>query len=103
MLSKFLKTLTHGLVTANIIYGVSMLCAQFAVAQTAHGISMHGEPSLPADYKKFSFEDSRTVIGGKLTRAEIGSFDSLNPFLVRGTAPEGLRDFVFESLMVRHA
>ena len=102
MLSKFLKTLTHGLVTANIIYGVSMLCAQFAVAQTAHGISMHGEPSLPADYKKFSFADSRTVIGGKLTRAEIGSFDSLNPFLVRGTAPEGLRDFVFESLMVRH-
>ena len=102
MRSKFLKTLTYGLVIANVIFGISMLSANIAIAQSLHGISMHGDPGLPSNYKKFSFADSRTVIGGKLTRAEIGSFDSLNPFLVRGTAPEGLREFVFESLMVRH-
>lgn len=102
MRSKFLKTLTYCLVTANVIFGISMLSAHIAIAQTTHGISMHGEPALPSNYKKFSFADSRTVIGGKLTRSEIGSFDSLNPFLVRGTAPEGLRELVFESLMIRH-
>ena len=102
MRSKFLKTLTLGLIVAHLIGGISMLSVSIALAQTSHGIAMHGEISLPYNYKKFSFADSRTIIGGKLTRAEIGSFDSLNPFLVRGTAPEGLRDFVFESLMVRH-
>ncbi|MEC6998746.1 MAG: ABC transporter substrate-binding protein, partial [Pseudomonadota bacterium] len=102
MRTKFLKTLTFSLIVAHIIGSVSMLGVSIAFAQTSHGIAMHGEMRLPTNYKKFSFADSRTIIGGKLTRAEIGSFDSLNPFLVRGTAPEGLRDFVFESLMVRH-
>lgn len=102
MRPKFLKTLTFSLIVAHIIGSISMLGVSIALAQTSHGIAMHGEMSLPSNYKKFSFADSRTIIGGKLTRAEIGSFDSLNPFLVRGTAPEGLRDFVFESLMVRH-
>ena len=30
-----------------------------------------------------------------------GSFDSLNPLIVRGVPPHGIRDFVIESLMAR--
>ena len=80
MRPKFLKTLTFSLIVAHIIGSISMLGVSIALAQTSHGIAMHGEMSLPSNYKKFSFADSRTIIGGKLTRAEIGSFDSLNPF-----------------------
>ena len=103
---KIHKTRASGLLVASIMTGILLLGMPTSSAQTtpdiSHGISMHGSPKLPPDYKKFSFADSRTIIGGKLTRAEIGSFDSLNPFLVRGTAPEGLRELVFESLMIRH-
>ena len=68
----------------------------------SHAIAMHGQPALEPDYQRFSFADSRTVSGGALTQAIIGGFDSLNPFLVRGNAAEGLRQHIFESLLVRH-
>ena len=41
--------------------------------------------------------------GGRLTLGELGTFDSLNPFIVRGVAPSGLRGLVFESLLARSA
>ncbi len=38
---------------------------------------------------------------GRLALGVLGTFDSLNPFIIRGVAPSGLREYVFESLMTR--
>ncbi|MDD9841839.1 MAG: extracellular solute-binding protein, partial [Alphaproteobacteria bacterium] len=85
------------------------LASQSALAQTTppptpptHGIVMHGTPKLAPDFDRFTYTNSRPIIGGRLVQAQLGSFDSLNPFIVRGQAAVGLRAHVFESLMVQH-
>ncbi len=66
-----------------------------------HGIAMHGEPKYPADFNQFDYVNARAPKGGQVRLAVIGSFDSLNPMIVRGSAAAGIRWHVFESLMAR--
>ncbi len=66
-----------------------------------HGIAMHGELLYPPEFEHFSYADPDAPQGGRLTRAVLGSFDSLNPLVVRGVPARGLREYVFESLMAR--
>lgn len=73
-----------------------------ASAQAQHGIAMHGAPALPPDYTAFGYVNPDAPKGGALKLAEYGSFDSLNPFIVRGQTPRGLREWVFDSLMRRN-
>ncbi|WP_205042268.1 extracellular solute-binding protein [Rhodoligotrophos defluvii] len=62
---------------------------------------MHGEPLYPATFSHFNYVNPEAPKGGTLTLPVVGTFDSLNPFILRGQAPSGLRDYVFESLMAR--
>jgi len=61
-----------------------------------HGVPLHGD-----DFSHFRYVDPDAPKGGRLTLGVVGSFDSLNPFIVQGVPARGLRDFVFESLMTR--
>lgn len=67
----------------------------------SHAIAMHGDPLYPSDFQHFSYANPQAPIGGVIHYGAVGSFDSLNPFIVRGTAAVGIRDQVFESLMAR--
>ncbi len=73
---------------------------------------MHGEPALPAGFDHFGYANPAAPKGGRLVQGVLGSFDSLNPFIVRGLPPQGLRaplvsggniisNTVVETLMVR--
>jgi microcin C transport system substrate-binding protein len=66
----------------------------------AHGIAMHGAPKYAPEFGHFDYADPNAPKGGVLRRARVGSFDSLNPFIVRGVPARGLR-LVYESLMAR--
>ncbi len=68
---------------------------------TATSIAMHGRPALPDDFTALPYANPGAPKGGQLTLSQIGTFDSLNPFVVKGTSPSGMRGFVFESLMMR--
>jgi peptide/nickel transport system substrate-binding protein len=77
-------------------------------AAPLHGIAMHGEPALPADYKHFSYVDPDVKKGGRISYGVVGTFDSLNPFILKSmrTTARGMWDpefgnLVYESLMVR--
>jgi len=70
-------------------------------AEPRHGIAMHGEPLYPSGFDHFAYMNPDAPKGGDMRFAAIGSFDSLNPFIVQGTAALGLREWVFESLMAR--
>ena len=72
-----------------------------AVAQM-HGLAMHGAPQLPADFKHYDYAAPNALKGGTLRQGQIGSFDSLNPFSIRGNAARNIRERVFESLLDRH-
>src|SRR5918992_2926390 len=81
-----------------------------AMAEPRHAIAMQGEPALPADYQHFSYANPDAPKSGSITYCVIGSFDNLNPFIVKSlrTTARGVIDvifgnLVFESLMTRNA
>ena len=62
---------------------------------------MHGEPREGADFSHFSYVNPDAPKGGRATFAVQGTFDSLNPFIIKGVSADGLRDYVYESLLAR--
>jgi peptide/nickel transport system substrate-binding protein len=66
-----------------------------------HGIAMHGEPSLPPDFPRLRYANPAAPKGGRLTQGVLGTFDSLNPFIIKGLAPPQVRGYVVESLLAR--
>jgi peptide/nickel transport system substrate-binding protein len=73
-----------------------------ANATPKHGIAMHGEPALPPDFKHLPYANPDAPQGGTLKQAVTGTFDSLSPFIVKGTSATGVRTYVFESLLGRN-
>jgi microcin C transport system substrate-binding protein len=63
----------------------------------AHGGAMHGDPLYGPNFTHFAYVDPNAPKGGSLSLAAIGSFDSLNPFIVKGTSATGL-GLVYETL-----
>ncbi len=68
-----------------------------------HAIALHGTPKYGPDFKHVEYVNPNAPKGGMLKLNAIGSFDSLNPFIVKGTPAAGLNfmrsGFVYESLM----
>ncbi len=72
-----------------------------AVAEPQHGIAMYGDPALPPDFVSLPYVNADAPTGGRIVTAEVGSFDSLNPFVRKGSTPWQLRFFLGESFMGR--
>lgn len=70
-------------------------------AEPQHGIAMHGEPGYASDFSHFSYADPNAPKGGSITLSVIGTFDSINPLIIKGVSAAGVRAHVFESLMAR--
>jgi peptide/nickel transport system substrate-binding protein len=62
---------------------------------------MHGAPALPADFRQMPYANPDAPKGGRMIQGVLGTFDSLNPFIVRGIAVPQMRGYVIESLMTR--
>ena len=78
-----------------------ILCALSASAEPRHGLSMYGDPALPADFVSLPYANPDAPKGGAITLGNTGGFDSLNPFVLKGTSPWQLPIFTHESLMGR--
>ena len=91
-----------------VLVAVGLAAAVPAPADAAsHGLAMHGEPALPPDFPHLPYADPDAPQGGTITFGILGTFDSLNPFIARGTIALGLRDLlygnlVYESLLDRN-
>ncbi|WP_421361053.1 extracellular solute-binding protein [Agrobacterium rosae] len=79
----------------------ALLFSGLALAEPLHGISMHGTPALPADYKSFPYVNPDVKKGGRVSYGVVGTFDSLNPFVLKGmrTTARGVWDPEFGNLM----
>jgi microcin C transport system substrate-binding protein len=55
-----------------------------------HALSLLDAPSLPRDFSHFPWVDPDAPKGGEIALTAIGSFDSFNPFILRGTAAVGI-------------
>lgn len=69
-------------------------------AFAGHGVSLNGELKYGRDFKQFSYTSPEAVKGGSLVLHDIGSFDKMNPFTLKGEAPYGLEALVYEPLAV---
>ncbi len=75
--------------------------ASWAWAEPQHGIAMYGDPAMPADFTALPYVNPDAPTGGRIVTAEVGTFDSLNPYTLKGNAPWQLRFLIGESLMSR--
>jgi peptide/nickel transport system substrate-binding protein len=81
---------------------LTILIAGPAVAEPKHGIAMHGEPALQAGFTHLPYANPDAPQGGIFKQAITGSFDSVNPFIVKGQKATGVSVYVYESLMTRN-
>jgi microcin C transport system substrate-binding protein len=69
-------------------------------APMKHALAMHGEPKYPNGFQHVDYVNPNAPKGGVLKRADIGTFDNLNNFLLMGKAPTGL-NLTYDTLMQR--
>ena len=87
-LNKFLIILTILLVNSSILYANSSI----AIGYT---------PKYSNNFKNFEYVNPDIAKGGLIKLSAFGSFESLNPFLLKSLSAAGLNDLVFETLMER--
>jgi len=67
----------------------------------SHAVAMHGAPRYGPDFAHLDYANPDAPKGGALRMAVVGSFDSLNPFIVAGRSAAGGRGYHFPSLLAR--
>lgn len=72
-------------------------------AMASHAIALGSDPKYPADFTAFAYANPQAKKGGEIVLPNPDrrtSFDSLNPFIIKGTSAAGLTSLMFESLGV---
>ncbi|MGR3321299.1 MAG: extracellular solute-binding protein [Pseudooceanicola sp.] len=67
----------------------------------SHGIAMYGAPALPEDFTALPYANPDAPKGGRVVTGNTGGFNSVNPFIQKGTAPWQLRYLTHETLLYR--
>lgn len=84
------------------VLGLVLFAFTATVAQAAdhpvHGLALHGEPKYAADFTRFDYVNPDAPKGGEIKLAAAGTFDTLNPFTLKGIAAPGI-GMLFQTLM----
>ncbi|MGH7003701.1 MAG: extracellular solute-binding protein, partial [Alphaproteobacteria bacterium] len=96
---RLLARLGAGTAAAGLLRAMPAL-AQGTDSTKAPGIAMHGEPKYKPGFTHFDYVNPAAPKGGTLYYG-VGSatFDSLNPFILKGTNAGGIIEFTFATLM----
>jgi len=85
--------------------GLAVACAlMVATAARAedikpvHALAMHGAPKYSANFTHFDYVNPDAPKGGEVRLAALGTFDSLNPFILKGVPAAGIGS-TFDTLM----
>jgi microcin C transport system substrate-binding protein len=70
-----------------------------AGAETTHGLSIHGDLKYPPGFPHFAYVNPAAPKGGDVRLAATGTFDNLNPFILKGVPAQGMGG-TFETLLV---
>lgn len=93
---RFLHWLAIGLLMGGI--GLSTVVS----GEPVHGLALHGTPKYGPDFSHFAYVNPNAPKGGEARFAAIGSFDTFNPFNIKGQPVTGIGQ-LFESLMSNSA
>ncbi|WP_419903570.1 extracellular solute-binding protein [Kiloniella sp.] len=87
-------------VLSTVLPLLTLTAATSAETTKSHGIAIHGEPSYPADFTHFKYVNPDAPKGGELRIASEGTFDSFNPYIIKGVPGPGFNP---ESLLASSA
>lgn len=87
--------LKHGLLFISILVAIFWANLLLAAPYGALGYT----PKYAAGFDHFDYVNPDAPRGGTLTLSSMGNFDSLNPYLLKGVAADGVSGLMFESLM----
>src|ERR1700733_4332001 len=81
---------------------VLFLAAAIGVAQAVvtYGMSLYGDFKYPPNFTHFDYVNPDAPKGGTMRLESLGTFDTLNPFIIKGVPAAGI-DEVFDTLMTR--
>lgn len=77
-----------GLLFAAMV-GASTLGYAQETPKAMHAVAMHGEPKYGADFTHFEYTNPDAPKGGEIRLAAAGTFDNLNPFIIKGVPAPG--------------
>ena len=86
---------------AALTFATVALAQAPAIAEPRHGLSIFGELKYGADFKHFEYVNPDAPKGGRISMvgpAAIRTFDSFNPFILKGDAAQGL-SLLYDTLM----
>ena len=73
------------------------IAAAQEVIKPVHAMAMHGTPKYPPGFTHFDYTNPDAPKGGEMRLNAIGTFDTLNPFALKGVPATGLGN-LFETL-----
>jgi peptide/nickel transport system substrate-binding protein len=94
------RTVLTGALASAFGLGFDRRMALAAMA-ARHAIAMQGDPAWGPDFTVPTYANAAAPKGGQLTQGVLGTFDSLNPFIVKGLPAANVRSYVVESLLAR--
>jgi peptide/nickel transport system substrate-binding protein len=80
---------------------IAMVPVEASASGPQHAIAMHGAPKMPAGFSAMPYVNPDSPKGGRLTLGVQGTFDTVNPLVVRGLSLPNIRGYVVEGLMAR--
>jgi microcin C transport system substrate-binding protein len=80
--------------------GLALAASGLAYAAQTYGLSLFGDLKYPANFTHYDYADPNAPKGGTMRMFAIGTFDTLNPFVVKGVPAAGI-GLVFDELMSR--
>jgi microcin C transport system substrate-binding protein len=74
-----------------LISGFTLVAATgVTIAEPRHGLSTFGDLKYPADFKHFDYVNPKAPKGGIARLRDVGTFDNLNPFIIKGVKLRGM-------------
>ncbi len=90
-----LKRINTGLIAVLSV----LLLIQGGNARAASGMALGYDPKYKNNFSHFDYVNPAAPKGGHVNLFAFGTFESLNPYLLKGLSADGLGSLVFESLM----
>ena len=82
-----------------LIITITIIFSSFCKAEIniSHAIAMHGQPKYELEFDHVEYVNPNAPKGGKVIFSSTGSYNSFNPFILKGTAAAGISN-LYETL-----
>jgi len=94
------RTLAALALGAALLFGASEAGA-IVTGRPVHGLALYGEPKYGADFTHFDYVNPNAPKGGSFSKTNEAylTFDTFNPYTVKGASAHGLELLLFDTLM----